>query len=571
MGSIKPLNVELLSNLHGEMEILLNRVDFEDPVSRLNFLHGDVVKKLIMLCYNDSRAYSKVFYPDRFNLPFSPQHDELFAALDEKDEKGEPKNKYVVVKAYRGFGKSSLAKTIAAKRIRYRDANFVAYIGKNEGFSIMQTEGIKNSCLLNRLENFLFGDIKVKYDNSGVDRSFSKKSWTTSFGTMVIPRGAGQPVRGLLHDWEGKSFRPDLFVIDDLEDPDLISSEQYRNDLYEWFLGSVVESKPLPGVSTNWQFLYIDTLKHEDAVLQRIMERDEWLALDLPLCDDNYKSLAPDFYPDSYIQAELEQHRKFETMDIFYQEKMGLPISLEGAAFQESYFRYYAEDDNVEDNKKNFTGFVEEKKKIETVVIFDPAKTVKLHSAYTGFVVVSFNIFLHRIFFRYAEGLKLFPDEIYQKAFSLALQYGANVIGYEETSLNEFIRKPLTDAMLESGHCFELVPLKARSGGSREFSGHLGGKKARIASMIPYYRKGQVYHNVVSCGALEVQLRAFPKSKNWDVMDSAAYFVELLESGNRFWVPPEALTADEKQLESQYIKMEREDALVEELGDWRLI
>jgi len=125
--------------------------------------------------------------------------------------------------------------------------------------------------------------------------------------------------------------------------------------------------------------------------------------------------------------------------------------------------------------------------------------------------------------------------------------------------------------MLEKGYNFELVPLKARSGGGTEFSGHYGGKKGRIASMVPYYRKGQVYHNLAGCGALETQLMSFPKSKNWDIMDSAAYFVEMLDIGGRYWLPPEVVDQDMESIEKEYKMLELEDLMEEPLGDWRTV
>lgn len=577
---IKPLDTKLLNEMHKEMLAKMNETNFSDEDSIVQFRASEAVRQVLVLCYEDSRAYNKLFYPGQFSLDYSPMHDEFFAAIDEKDAKGEPKNKQVVAKAFRGFGKSTICQALLSKRIRYQDMMLATYIGKNETFAIKQCEISKTMMIGSRLENFLFGSIKMKTIEDA-DASFSKKSWVTAYGTNVVPRGGGQPVRGMLHAWSvpdgqggtiTESHRVELFIFDDLEDDKFIDNEIYRRELKDWVIGHAIEAKPTPEMSTNWQAVYIDTLKHEDAVLQQLMDRPDWLALDLPLCDTNYKSRAPSFYSDAAIADEVRKHKEAvpSTLDIFYQEKMGLSIATEEAAFRKEYFRYYAEDDSLPESDKNFRGFREERKKLETVVIIDPAKTVKVQSADTGFVVISFNVYEHRIFVRHATGEKLYPEEIYRRGFELAKQYNARVIGYEETSLNEFIRKPMTDAMLKEGYAFELVPLKARSG-QGEFSGHMGGKKGRVASMIPYYRRGEVFHNVVGCGALEVQLMSFPKSKLWDVMDATAYFVEMLDKGGRFWLPPGMLDEDPEEVEKEYADLYHEDEREEPIEDWMLV
>ncbi|MCP4392865.1 MAG: hypothetical protein GY804_01125 [Alphaproteobacteria bacterium] len=573
---IKPLDVKSLNELYQDVMDKATDLPVGDEEAKKIFLEVDIVKELLYWCWEDTRAYASVFYPERFNLGFSSLHDEMWAVIDEVDEKKEPKNKRIAIKGFRGIGKSSSCRTLVAKRGRYQDAKFCAYIGKNEEFAINQTEMIKNSSQMNQVENFFFGMINPKYaDLLGVDASFSKKGWIMANGMYVLPRGVGQPVRGQSHEWENKTYRLELGVLDDTEDPKYIDNETYRNNSYNYVLADVVEAKPLPGMSTNWQIIYIDTLKHEDAVLQRLFDRNDWTCLDLPLCDGNFKSYAPGFVSDEDIQKELEEHRNANpsTVDVFYQEKMGVPISLEDAAFKKEMFRYYDEQDKIAEKDGNFTKFREDKKagKIQTVILGDPAKTVKMHSAESGFGVISFNVEDHRIYIRYADGLRVYPDEFYNHLFDLAIQYEANVIGYEETSLNEFIRKPIADAMLKRGLRFRLEPLKARSG-SGEFSGPGGGKKARVASMISYYRRGEVYHNIKGCGRLEAQLMSFPKSKLWDIMDVVAYFPFILEKGFIYWVPPEEKMYTAEEAEKDYKELLMEDAMEDSLPEnWRFM
>jgi hypothetical protein len=148
----------------------------------------------------------------------------------------------------------------------------------------------------------------------------------------------------------------------------------------------------------------------------------------------------------------------------------------------------------------------------------------------------------------------MYPDEIYDALFGMAIRLDAKVIGIEETSLNEFIKQPIKNEMFKRGKFFELVWLKARGGMKKEL---------RIKELVPYYRLGYIYHNA-SCATikkLESQLLMFPRSALWDLMDCEAYLVEMLELGERYFSP----TDDPTDSEAEFKELEYEPTLV----DWR--
>jgi len=126
----------------------------------------------------------------------------------------------------------------------------------------------------------------------------------------------------------------------------------------------------------------------------------------------------------------------------------------------------------------------------------------------------------------------------------------ARAVGVEVTSLNEFIVQPIKNEMSKRGQFFELIELKAR-----------GKKEERIASLVPYYRQGYIYHNSACCGGLEAQLLGFPRSKMWDIMDAAAYVIEMLELGDRYFDSPEEENSEDEFAELEY------DAPIQ---DWRM-
>jgi hypothetical protein len=496
----------------------------------------------LAMCVKNTKLFCKTFFPETFDLPFSTLHDKIFDLLDNSD------CNYKVIAAPRGIGKTSVARAVCARNILFRLSHFIPYVSKSETMAMMQSENIKNELRYNQVIRKLFGDIKTS-DYVDDDPQFSKHSWIT-FQTIVMPRGNMQQLRGL--NWLG--FRPDNPVFDDLEDDEEVENDDLRLKLRRLFFSSHI--KCVPQHHRKWQIVYIDTIKHEDALITHLLNAPEWESLELSICDDNYKTLAPDFKPQIVLDQEVEEHRNKKMMDIFAREYMAKPISREDAAFQQDMFHYYKETDKE---------FVERVNggRIETVVIVDPAKTAKMHNAESGIAVWGVDTESNALYLRECRGEHHHPDELIADALDTCVRYHARVLGFEKTGLGEFGTFPVLNEISRRGMVIEPVFLEARSG-KGEFSGLGGGKKGRVAAMIGFYRQGLVFHNEANCAPYELQLLSFPRPKRWDMIDAAAYIIEMLEKGLRYFEPKEVY---EEVSEDEYADLMNEPAE----DDWRLV
>jgi len=489
------------------------------------------------------------FFPERFYMPFAEEvHGKIFDLIDGPEQK-------VAIAAPRGYGKTSLvALGLMARWILFNHTGFVVYINKSHDAASLQTENLRRELVTNKEIRAFFGNFKQRDPNKAeFDEVFSKKAWV-AYNTLVWPRGAGQQVRGVLF----KNDRPGLIIIDDLEDAEQIENEEYRTSTYQWLYADVLKSVPRIGpLSKSWKIVYIDTLKHEGAVLQKLLDSSEWASVRLEACDDNFKSTAPGFISDEDIMKEWNQHVEAGQTDVFFRELRNLPISTKDSAFRSEYFHYY----NIPFGNAKREGDIEtldvdiqQNPNIETVVILDPAKTVKIHSAESAIVGIGIDLASAKIYIRDVISEKMYPDEIYDAMFGMAQLLGAKVLGIEETSLNEFIKQPIKNEMFKRGTFYELIWLKARGGMKKEH---------RVKELVPYYRGGYIYHNA-SCAMmkkLEQQLLMFPRSALWDLMDAEAYLIEMLELGERYFSPSDNIEDDEAEFNDvQY------DTVIE---DWR--
>jgi hypothetical protein len=491
------------------------------------------------LCYSSIGVYGKTFLPEAFNTPYSELHLDMHRLLDSSAQ-------LIAIAAPRGLGKTTTVRALVERSILFRDYEFIPYVSNGETVATMQTENIKRSLRTNPLVRKTFGDIQISVDDPEVDESFSKSSWVAFGNTLVMPRGAGQQVRGLIY----KTFRPQLIIVDDLEKKEELDNPTNRTKLKDWFFSDLM--KCVDSYSKKWRIIYIDTLKHHDSLLQTLLDSPEWSSIRLDLCDDNYNSKVPHLKSTAELKREAEEHRAKGLLHVFYMEYRNMPIALEDKGFREEFFKYF-----------NWQEI--DRKRYEWVIIVDPAKTANMKSADSALVGIGVDYEKGDILIAEIVSGKMYPDELYEEMFAMRRRLNAHVVGVEVTGLEEFIKQPILNEMLKRGpvDTFEPIWLKARGGTAEE-----KGKLARIGTLVPYYRLGYIRHNKTNCAKLESQLLAFPKSALLDVADATAYIIELLELGERYFsTPPEENSNAESSHEDEFAGLEYDPPLT----GWRIV
>jgi hypothetical protein len=467
--------------------------------------HSPEIQHLLAQCCLSTKLTAQVLFPEIFSSPFSSLHDQIFDLVDSGE-------KYIAIAAPRGIGKTSIARTVAAKGILFRDVSFVLYISQSSTFAEMQTENLKRDMRTTSLVREVFGDIKMSSADT-LDDTFSRLAWVAFGSTLVLPRGAGQQVRGA--NWNNN--RPQLIIVDDLEKADEVGNEENRKNLKRWFFSDLLRC--VNKYNNDWRFIYIDTIKHEDSLLQNLVSHPDWASLTLEICGDDMKSNAPEYMSDEDIAKEYRAYEEAGMLDSFFMELRNIPIATTDASFRREYFKYYEDDYKLDDN----TG-------LENVVILDPAKTTKPHSAESAIIGIGIDKTAGTIYIRDLHAAKLHPDEMVNQAIAMVQRLKARVLAVEVTSLNEFITYPIKTELARQNVNVEFIELNAR--GSKI--------EKRVPALIPFYRRGQIFHNRAVTGPLEQQLLSFPKCRRFDCIDAEAYIVELLEVGMKYFYKDDA-------------------------------
>ena len=439
--------------------------------------------------------------------------------------------KKLLILAPRGLGKTTtVVFKVLARRILFRMSKYIVYVSNTATNAELQTENLKYGLQASDQVNQLFPPVQFS-DNEDKKQQFSKQSWIANGHTLVLPRGAGQQIRGL--NFRGN--RPDFFVFDDLEDTESVRSEEQRLKLKKWFYADAMRC--VSPYKDDWRMLYIDTLKHEDALVTHLKDSNEWDVVELQACDENFNPTAPEYYTREELVAEFDRLNSLGIPEVFHQEFRNKTTGVGNQAFSASDFRYFTEEQQTilsytaKAGKLAKVGSLEIKElpedekfsnmeplqALKSVVIIDPAKTLNPTAADSAVVGVSISTETSSCYVRRLIAERIMPDELYQTAFNLCDELSASILAVEVTSLNNFITQPLRTEAMRRGFNGDICELKA-----------VGKKEERIRTLIPMYRRHQIYHPLRDSEKLEGQLLSFPYSRLLDLMDALAYLPKLL-------------------------------------------
>ena len=467
---------------------------------------------LLAECMTSTQKTAEYLFPDRFTRVWTDLHYQIFDLLDNSD------NPRKAIIAPRGIGKTTIANLLLpAKSALLVQKQYIVPTSCTSTLATLHSEGLKFELTHNETVKMLFGDVTTNL--------FNKEQWVIEIGgqkVCIMPRGAQQQIRGLLFH----GLRPDLHLVDDLENPEEMDNEEQRRKKKEWFYDDLMKSvdnyaKPTRDNPMPWEIVVINTMLHHDSLAADLLNNPDWDTLELEICDEDLVSKIPEWWSNDDVRAEYDRHVRQNNVGGFFREFRNKPnVGGAHAVFQAENFKYFEESDH------DFTG-----PDVDTYILIDPAKTANPKNAETAIGGISVNYKTNEIFIRDIVNGHFHVHEQMDEVFAMQIRLDASVIGIEVTGLSEFAIYPLTNEMSRRGIFVNIVELHARGGTNEK------GKDARIKGLAPFYRMGLIKHNRNCCTTLEGQLLSFPFSKLKDVMDMVAYIIEILEKGSKYMLP----------------------------------
>jgi len=103
----------------------------------------------------------------------------------------------------------------------------------------------------------------------GAGRVWQAGTAVTANDVKIQVAGSGKKLRGLRHG----PYRPDLSVLDDIENDEQVRNPEQRDKLQSWLSKTVL---PLGGAGAKYDVIYIGTILHYDSVLSRTLANPLW-------------------------------------------------------------------------------------------------------------------------------------------------------------------------------------------------------------------------------------------------------------------------------------------------------
>lgn len=532
-------------------ERLKLRSDFENGLPLIG--KNGIRKKLAAF---DMEFFGRAYLPHYFTRKSPYFHKELDNIWKQGVMKNEiPNSKAVRRKISRMQG---CRRSIAAPRGHAKSTNLTfkgslhASLYEYKHYIIILSDSSEQA------ESFLDSIKTEMEENEHIIEDFGKldgKVWRsnvllTKTNIKIEAIGSGKKIRGRKH----KNWRPDLIVLDDIENDENVRTIEQRNKLSNWFYKAVSKAG-----DDYTDIVYIGTMLHYDSLLANVMKNpmykaikyqavlsfshselwDRWEQIYTDLENDNHEKDALDFFNSNKVEM-LENTNvlwedKLSYYDLmcikvsegdasFNSELQNEPISPDDCLFNEEWFDYYNEFEmNFNSKDYAFYGSV------------DPSLGKNKKSDYSAIITLAKNKSTGYMYVLDADVMRRHPDriinDILEKEKWLRKTYGKGFskFGCETVQFQWFLKEEIAKASAKANLYLPIYEINST-----------GDKVLRIQSLQPDIKNKYIKFNRKHKLLLE-QLKQFPMGSHDDAPDALEMARTIAKKAKRFRILDKSL------------------------------
>lgn len=443
--------------------------------------------------------------------------------------------KKVAISAPRGHAKStSITHSYTLAAICFRIKDHILIVSDTEE----QSKGFIGDLKTELREN---EELQQLFDFKG----FVKDRETEFVGSFndgttfrVIGKGAEQKMRGL--KWRNK--RPNLIVCDDMENDELVMSDERRDKFRRWFYNAL-----LPAGSRDCVVRVVGTILHMDALLERLMPKSSApTTVRTPLKDYStdedriWKSVRFRAHDPDFENILWPEHLDAKALKAIRQDYIdqGFP---EG--YSQEYLNYPIDEDNAFFRKEDFFPIEEDSQTEEYYVAADFAISERKQAAYTVFVVVGVTP-NHTIRVRDVVRFRGDAYDIIDTMFELDSYYKPECFFVEQENIARALGPVIEREMLERNQFLAIEKMLPQADKIRRARGI----QARIrAGTVEFDTEAEWYPD------FHTELMQFPRGAYRDQVDSFAWIGigldKIVEAATKAEIENELY---EKEMEEAY-------------------
>lgn len=439
-------------------------------------------------------AWCVFFLPQYFVQDSPPFHRDIIKAIFSS------RNEYIA--APRGFSKTTLIQGVLAFIGAHRLRKFVVlgektYTEASEVLAAIRAEFADNPMILE-----VYGKLIAK-DAEGREPEKAKDTEGDMLihGVRFRAKGFNTPIRGL----KSAENRPDLVVLDDVEEDEHVRNEEQRRKYMENFTAGIV-----PALDINGSVKVFGTILHKDSLLMNLINQHKGkVYAAFSVSDPEHTLLWPERWT---YQRLMEKKAQMEMEGLgnskFSQEYLNEPLDDDSRRF---HFDWLG---------KRFKKEEADTKLFNRYACFDVADAKGEGHDYTALVVVDWDGENNwRV--RYAKQKRVDILELIEWIFEVWSYWKPNKIGVEKNAFAYQIT-PLLKQRSEENGIFPIVE-ELNDGGRN--------KEARVVGALQgRFQAGKIHFQEDAkddTGVLVSQLYDFPRGKHDDLPDALAYVSDL--------------------------------------------
>lgn len=343
---------------------------------------------------------------------------------------------------------------------------------------------------------------------------------TNGFETRVLCKGAEQI--GSLRGERFGAYRPDLFILDDIEDDEMVKNNERREDLRKLFDEVIVPA----GEWGKTQYIVIGTILHDDSLLARLVSDNNYPQFTKLLyrARNEENGQQTSLWPERWSVEELNRMERLNPIS-FAKERQNDPVAGSVQRFHKSDFRYWRVVDNqIHLLNKDETVYCKYRwEDCIAAIAVDLAWEEKRDADYSvimpGLLTPNSEILIDKYICK--QGMR--EDEFIETVFSMVDRYSSLTkspvpLGTEKAKLEKVMIHLLRKEERKRNKFIWKKTLMWDSD-----------KLTRIETrLIPRYKENVIYHRV-NMGDLEYQLMRFPNGTHDDLCDSVQGLVQILQ------------------------------------------
>ncbi len=395
----------------------------------------------------------------------------------------------LLIEAFRGSAKSTLAEEALIVGALFCEFKYALIVGNSASAACQRLAAVKWELENNEKIESMFGSM--------VGGTWNQDEIVLANNVRIKALGRGQSPRGAKDDSSGS--RPDLLLIDDLEDPDVVKTKEMRDATQNYLLRDLIPALDDPLMS---RVRVNGTPLHEDSMIERLAKSDKWTTLKFPIYsprpDGTLKPVWPDRFPLAKCMEMQAEAVNNGDLAGFSQEYLCAPIDNQSRTFQADMIRMAMPHEVPSWAPK--------------ILMVDPARTTGQKSSRTGYVVFSW--IGNRLWVYEAVGGFHTPSEQVEKIFALNAEFKPMMVAVEANGLEQWLSEPLQAEMIRRGEVLPLEMVRAPND-----------KDGFIAGLEPFFRAKEVMF-VKDLPDLRSEMLSFPFGKK-DVVNALAYALKL--------------------------------------------